>query len=44
MAEITNKKYRELLEEYPDDAIIYIEYCDPTSFEYDKEHNIILIN
>lgn len=41
---ITNKRFREMLEGYPDDAIICIEYCDPTRFRYDKEFNRILID
>lgn len=41
---ITNKRFREMLKDYPDDAIICIEYCTPTRFRYDKEFNRILID
>lgn len=41
---IKNKKFREMLKDYPDDAIICIEYCNPTRFRYDKKFNRILID
>ena len=42
--EITNKEVRERLKQFPDNAIVTIEYCDINSMEYDEETNIIYIN
>lgn len=40
---ITNKEFIEKLKEYPEDAIISIEYCNPRDFTYIKERNLIVI-
>lgn len=41
---ITNIEFRKKLEEFPDDAIISIEYCNPQTIEFDKENNLIKID
>lgn len=33
-----------MLKQYPDDAIISIEYCNPREIRYDKINNIIYID
>ena len=41
---MTNKEFQELLKQYPDDALISIEYCNPREINYNEESNIIYID
>lgn len=41
---MTNKELIELLRQYPDDAQVVIEYCNPEQLVYDKKENLIIIN
>lgn len=41
---LSNKEFQNLLKQYPDDAIISIEYCNPREIRYNKEQNIIYID
>ena len=42
--EITNKELQDLLKQYPNDAIVTIEYCNIREMKYFKESNIIVID
>ena len=42
--QVTNKELQELLKQYPDDAVVAIEYCDIRELKYVKERNIIVID
>lgn len=41
---LTNKELRELLERFPDDALISIECCNPRTMFYDEKNNLIRID
>lgn len=41
---ITNKEFRRMLKQFPDDAVVVIECCNPRAMVYDKEHNLIRID
>lgn len=41
---VTNKELQNLLKQYPDDAIVVIEYCNIRDMKYFKESNIIAID
>ena len=41
---MTNKELVELLSQYPEDAELVIEYCNPESLQYDEKTNLIIIN
>lgn len=41
--QITNKELQELLKQYPDDAIVCIEYCNIRELEYYEDRNLIVI-
>lgn len=41
---MTNKELREQLKQYPDDAIIVIEYCNIRDMRYDENRNLIMID
>lgn len=41
---VTNKELQDLLKQYPDDAIVAIEYCDIREMKYIKERNLIVID
>ena len=41
---MTNKEFQEQLKNYPDDAVVCIEYCNPKEIVYDKECNLLKIN
>lgn len=41
---LTNKEFRLMLEQMPDDACICIECCNPRKMVYDKENNLIRID
>ena len=40
---MTNVEFQNILKQYPDDAIISIEYCNVENMQYDKESNLIII-
>ncbi len=42
--QVTNKELQELLKQYPDDAVVAIEYCDIRELKYIKERNLIVID
>lgn len=42
--QVTNKELQELLKQYPDDAVVAIEYCDIRELKYVKERNLIVID
>jgi hypothetical protein len=42
--QVTNKELQDLLKQYPDDAIVVIEYCNIRELRYFKESNIIVID
>ena len=42
--EITNKELQELLKQYPDDAIVVIEYCNIRELQYHEDSNLITID
>lgn len=41
--QVTNKELQDLLKQYPDDAIVVIEYCNIRELEYIKDRNLIII-
>ena len=41
--QITKKELEDLLKQYPDDAIVCIEYCNIRELKYIKEKNLIVI-
>lgn len=41
---VTNKELRDLLKQYPDDAIVVIEYCNIRELKYIKDRNLITID
>lgn len=41
---VTNKELQDLLKQYPDDAIVAIEYCNIRELKYIKERNLIEID
>lgn len=43
-ASITNKDLIDLLINFPDDAVVTIECCNPKAMYYNKEDNTIRIN
>lgn len=42
--QVTNKELQDLLKQYPDDAIVAIEYCNIRALQYIKERNLIEID
>jgi hypothetical protein len=42
--QVTNKELQELLKQYPDDAIVVVEYCNIRALRYNKERNLITID
>lgn len=42
--QVTNKELQDLLKQYPDDAIVVIEYCNIRDLKYFKERNLIAID
>ena len=42
--QVTNKELQELLKQYPDDAVIAIEYCNIRELKYIKDRNLIVID
>lgn len=41
---ITNKELRDILKQYPDDAIVCIEYCNIRELKYYEDINLIVID
>lgn len=41
---ISNKELQDLLKQYPDDAIVCIEYCNIRELKYYEDRNLIVIN
>lgn len=41
---VTNKELQDLLKQYPDDAIVAIEYCNIRELKYLKDINLIVID
>jgi hypothetical protein len=42
--QVTNKELQDLLKQYPDDAIVVIEYCNIRELKYIEERNLIVID
>lgn len=42
--QVTNKELQNLLKQYPDDAIVAIEYCNIRELKYIKDINLIVID
>lgn len=42
--QVTNKELQDLLKQYPDDAIVAIEYCNIRELKYIKDRNLIEID
>lgn len=42
--QITNKELQDLLKQYPDDAIVVVEYCNVRELKYYKDRNLIVID
>ena len=42
--EMTNAELQEILKQYPDDAIVVVEYCNIKQLKYDQDQNIIKID
>lgn len=41
---VTNKELQDLLNQYPNDAIVVVEYCNIRELEYIKDRNLIIID
>ena len=41
---ITNKELQDLLKQYPDDAIVLVEYCNIKELKYYEDKNLIVID
>jgi len=42
--DITNKEFMEILQQFPEDALISIECCNPRAMMYDEKYNLIRID
>lgn len=42
--QITNKELQDLLKQYPDDAMVVVEYCNITEMTYFPDKNLIMID
>jgi len=42
--QIINKELQDILKQYPDDAIVSIEYCNIRELKYYEDKNLIVIN
>lgn len=42
--QVTNKELQDLLKQYPDDAIVVVEYCNIRELKYIKASNLITID
>jgi hypothetical protein len=41
---VTNKELQDLLKQYPDDAVVVIEYCNIRELRYNEDINLIMID
>lgn len=41
---IKNKELQELLNQYPDDAVVVVEYCNVKELSYNRDKNMITID
>lgn len=41
---ISNKELQDLLKQYPDDAMVSIEYCNIRELKYYEDRNLIVID
>ena len=41
---MTNAELQEILKQYPDDAIVVVEYCNIRQLKYDQDNNLITID
>jgi hypothetical protein len=41
---VTNKELQNLLKQYPDDAVVVIEYCNIRDIRYNEDVNLIMID
>lgn len=41
---VTNKELQNLLKQYPDDAVVVIEYCNIRELRYNEDRNLIMID
>lgn len=44
VTQVTNKELQDLLKQYPDDAVVVIEYCNIRELKYIKDRNLITID
>lgn len=42
--QISNKELREILSQYPDDAMVAVEYCNINELRYHRDRNLITID
>lgn len=42
--QVTNKELQNLLKQYPNDAIVVVEYCNIRELRYSEENNLITID
>ena len=42
--QVTNKELQDLLKQYPDDAVVVIEYCNIRELRYNEDTNLIMID
>ena len=42
--EMTNAELQEILKQYPDDAIVVVEYCNIKQLKYNQDKNLITID
>lgn len=42
--QLTNKELQDLLKQYPDDAVVVVEYCNIKELKYIKDRNLITID
>ena len=42
--QLTNKELQDLLKQYPDDAIVVVEYCNVRNVRYNKNANFLTID
>lgn len=40
---ISNKELQDLLKQYPDDAMVVVEYCNIRELKYYEDRNLIVI-
>lgn len=41
---MTNAELQEILKQYPDDAIVVVEYCNIKQLKYNQDNNLITID